>query len=147
MDVITYPCWDLSQSMLLKRSLVSKAPLFIKLDQLDLSIYLRSVKTVCCLPGCSAITKFCDMRGGETLTQEVILRHDDIIKWKHFPRYWPYVKGNSPVTGEFPAQRPVARSFIVFFDLHPNKRLSKQPWIWWFETPLRPLWRHCNDNA
>ena len=30
--------------------------------------------------------------------------------------------GNSPVTGEFPAQRPVTRSFDVFFDL----RLSKQ---------------------
>ena len=33
---------------------------------------------------------------------------------------------NSPVTGEFPAQRPVTRSFDVFFDLHMNKRLSKQ---------------------
>ena len=27
---------------------------------------------------------------------------------------------------EFPAQRPVTRSFDIFFDLHPNKRLSKQ---------------------
>ena len=33
--------------------------------------------------------------------------------------------GNSPVPGEFPAQRPVMRSFDVFFDLRPNKRLSK----------------------
>ena len=31
----------------------------------------------------------------------------------------------SPVTGEFPTQRPVMRSF-VFFDLLLNKRLSKQ---------------------
>ena len=38
--------------------------------------------------------------------------------------------GNSPVPGEFPAQRPVTRSFDVFFDLHPNKRLSKQWWGW-----------------
>ena len=36
--------------------------------------------------------------------------------------------GNSPVTGEFPAQRPVTRSFDVFFDPRPNKRLSKQSW-------------------
>ena len=50
--------------------------------------------------------------------------------------------GNSPVTGEFPAQRPVTRSFDVFFDLRLNKRLSKQ---WWFETPSRSLWRHCNE--
>ena len=34
--------------------------------------------------------------------------------------------GNSPVTGEFPSQRSVARSFDVFFDLALNKRLSKQ---------------------
>ena len=52
--------------------------------------------------------------------------------------------GNSPVTGEFPAQRPVTRSFDVFFDLSLNKRLSKQPCDWWFETPSRPLWRHSN---
>ena len=53
--------------------------------------------------------------------------------------------GNSPVTGEFPAQRPVTRSFDVFFDLRQNKRLSKQSWGRWFETPLRSLWRHCHD--
>ena len=35
--------------------------------------------------------------------------------------------GNSPVTGEFPSQRPVTRSFDVFFDLCLNKQLSKQP--------------------
>ena len=52
--------------------------------------------------------------------------------------------GNSPVTGEFPVQRPVTRSFDIFFDLYMNKRLSKQSWGWWFETPSHPLWRHCN---
>ena len=52
--------------------------------------------------------------------------------------------GNSPVTGEFPSHRPVTRSFDVSFDLHLNKWLSKQSWGWWFETPLRSLWRHCN---
>ena len=54
--------------------------------------------------------------------------------------------GNSPVSGEFPAQRPVTLSFDVFFDLRLNKRLSKQPWGWWFETPSSPLWRHCNEH-
>ena len=52
--------------------------------------------------------------------------------------------GNSPVPGEFPAQRPVTRSFDVFFDLRLNKRLSKQSWGWWFEMLSRPLWRHSN---
>ena len=46
--------------------------------------------------------------------------------------------------GEFPAQRPVTRSFDVFFDLRLNKRLSKQSWGWWFETPSWSLWRHRN---
>ena len=52
--------------------------------------------------------------------------------------------GNSPVPGEFPTQRPVTRSFDVFFDLRQNKQLSKQSWGWWFETLSRPLWRHRN---
>ena len=46
--------------------------------------------------------------------------------------------------GEFLTQRPVTRSFDVFFDLRLNKRLSKQPWGWWFETPSWSLSRHCN---
>ena len=45
---------------------------------------------------------------------------------------------------EFHTQRPVTRSFDVFFDLRLNKRLSKQSWGWWFETLLLPLWRHRN---
>ena len=52
--------------------------------------------------------------------------------------------GNSPVTDEFPAQRPVTRSFDVFFDLRLNKRLSKQLGGWWYQTPSHPLWRHRN---
>ena len=48
--------------------------------------------------------------------------------------------------GEFPTQRPVTQSFDVFFDLRLNKRLSKQPWGWWFETPSCSLWRRCNAS-
>ena len=52
--------------------------------------------------------------------------------------------GNSSVTGEFSSQRPVTRSFGVFFDLDLNKRLSKQSKRWGFETPSCSLWRHRN---
>ena len=45
--------------------------------------------------------------------------------------------GNSPDTGELPAQRPVTRSFDVFFYLRLIMRLSKQSWGWWFETSSR----------
>ena len=68
--------------------------------------------------------------------------------WRHqmetFPALLAIYAGNSLVAGEFPTQRPVTRSFDVFFDPRLNKRLSKQSWGWWFETPSRPLWRHRN---
>ena len=68
--------------------------------------------------------------------------------WRHqmkkFSALLAFCTGNSPVPGEFPTQRPVTRSFEVFFDLRPNKRLSKQSWGWWYETPLSSLWRHRN---
>ena len=44
-------------------------------------------------------------------------------------------EGNPPATGGFLSQKPVTWSFDVFFDLHLNKRLSKQS---------RSLGRHRN---
>ena len=48
--------------------------------------------------------------------------------WRHqmetFSALLAICAGNSPVPGEFPAQRPVTLSFEVFFDLHLNQRLS-----------------------
>ena len=71
-------------------------------------------------------------------------------RWRHemetFSALLAICAGNSPVPGEFPSQRPVTRSFDVFFDLRLNKRLSKQWWGWWFETPSCPLWRHRNGK-
>ena len=68
--------------------------------------------------------------------------------WRHqmetFSALLALCAGNSPVTGEFPSQMPVTRSFDVFFDLRSNKRLSKQSWVWWSETTSRSLWRRCN---
>ena len=54
---------------------------------------------------------------------------DDVIKWKHFPRYGPFVRG-----------------IHWGLDLRPNKWLSKQLRGWWFETQSCPLWRHRNDD-
>ena len=55
-----------------------------------------------------------------------------------------YCAGNSPLTGEFPSQKPVTWSFDVFFDLHQNKRLSK-PWRRrWLETSSCSWRCHCN---
>ena len=70
--------------------------------------------------------------------------------WRHqmetFSALLAICAGNSPVPGEFPAQRPVTRSFDVFFHLRLNKHLNKQSWGWWFETVPPPLWRHSNGN-
>ena len=65
--------------------------------------------------------------------------HDDVIKWKHFPRYWPFVRG---------IHRTKASDveFWCFLWSALNKRLSKQPWAWWFKTPSWSLWRHRNAN-
>ena len=91
----------------------------------------------------------------------VVVSNDDLAPEHRQPSRWQYVfvaviswwchqmetfsallaicAGNSPGT-----QGQVTRSFNVFFDLRPNKRLIKQSWGWWFERISRPLWRHCN---
>ena len=70
--------------------------------------------------------------------------------WRHqmetFSALLALCAWNSPVTGEFPSQRPVTWSFDVFFDLGQNKRLSKQSWGWWFEMPSCSLLSHCNAH-
>ena len=71
--------------------------------------------------------------------------------WRHlmetFSALLDLYAGSSPVTFNtgIPTQRPVTRSFDVFYDLHLNKRLNKQSWGWWYETPSCSLWRHCNQ--
>ena len=62
--------------------------------------------------------------------------HDDIIKWNGF-------RVTGPLWGEstgFPSQR----ASNAGFDVSLNKRLNKQTWRRWFETPSCPLLRHCN---
>ena len=95
-----------------------------------------------------------------TLPFNVCVHRDDLCvsscvrhlipRWRHqmetFSALLVLCARNSPVTGEFPTQRPVTRSLDDFFHLRLNKRLSKQSWGWWFKTPSRSLWRHCNDT-
>ena len=69
--------------------------------------------------------------------------HDAVIKWRHFPCYWPFVRGihrspvNSPHKGQW-------RGVLMFSLICVCKPLSKQWWGWWFEMRSRPLWRHRN---
>ena len=63
-------------------------------------------------------------------TKSGLLYWELISWWRHqmktFSALLAICAGNSPIPGQFPAQRPVTRSFDVYFDLRPNKRLSKQ---------------------
>ena len=80
-------------------------------------------------------------------TRTMYSLHDDVIKWRHFPRYWPFVRGihrspvNSPHKGQW--HRALMFSLICVW----NKRLNKQSWGWWFETPSCSLWRHRNETT
>ena len=57
---------------------------------------------------------------------------DDVIKWKHFLRYWP-------LWGEFNGL-----SLDAFINMRLNKQLGKQLRRRLFETPSHPLWHHSN---
>ena len=74
--------------------------------------------------------------------------YNSLSWWRHqmktFSALLAFCAVNSPVPAEVLAQRPVTRSFDVFFDLRLNKRLSKQSRSWLFETLSSPLWRHSN---
>ena len=71
--------------------------------------------------------------------------HDDVIKWEHFPHYWPFVWGihrslvNSPHKGQL-------RGALMFSLICAWINGYKQSWGWWFETPSCLLWRHCNGK-
>ena len=65
----------------------------------------------------------------------VFMNRDVLLTRYHHRAWWRH---------QMETQRPVTRSFDVFFDMRLNKRLSKQSCGWWFETQSRPLWRHSN---
>ena len=61
--------------------------------------------------------------------------HEDISEKKKNSTLLALCEGNPPVTGCFPSQNPVTRSFNVFLDLRQSKRLNKQSRRHGFETP------------
>ena len=71
-----------------------------------------------------------------------IISHDDVIKWKHFPHYWPFVWGIHRSTVNSPHKGQWCEALMHAL----NKRLSKQLGGWWFEMPWRLLLHHCNGS-
>ena len=80
-----------------------------------------------------------------TICQSVCCSHLMSLSNGNISRVTGPLCGEFTGPGEYPTQRPVTRSFVVFFDLRLNKQLSKQPWGWWFDTPSVSLWHQCND--
>ena len=69
------------------------------------------------------------------------LFHDDVIKWKHFPRYWSLCE-------EFTGHRwiPLTKAIDAELWCFLCTRLSQQSRRRWFETLLRSFRRYCNAN-
>ena len=107
--------------------------------QKEIHIYFHSWKCTC---------RWLSTIGATSSLGTVMTKLRSQTWWHHqmetFSMLLALCAGNSQVTGEFTAQRPVTRSFDVFLDAPSNKQLSKQSWGWWFETQPCSLWHHCN---
>ena len=135
MFIILLVCWSINCSSLVQCSCIALEAFGpISRDYFSVKIRPRTYSVWCC------------SKRHEML---FYIRQADSTWWRHQKEIYSALlaicAGNSPVPGEFQAQRPVTRSFDVFFDLRLNKRLSKQSLGLWFETLSCPLWRLCND--
>ena len=71
----------------------------------------------------------------------IFVIHDDVIEWKHFPRYWPFVRGihrppvNSPHKGQW-------RGDLMFFSIYAWMNGWVNRLVIWDVIAL--IWRHCN---
>ena len=90
--------------------------------------YFTLIMVISCI--CVVIEGFCIMASSNGNTSALLA----------------FCAGNSLVTAEFPAQRPVTWRFDALFDLRLNQQLCKQWRRRWFETASRSLWRHCNAS-
>ena len=78
------------------------------------------------------------------ISSQTICEHDDVIKWKHFPRSWPFVRGihRSPVDSPHKGQWRGALMFSLICAWINGQVNNREAGL--FETPSRPRWRHCN---
>ena len=68
---------------------------------------------------------------------QMVMCHDNVMKWEHFPRYWPFVRGNHQSPGDSPdkGQRCGALMFPM---------MCAQTSVWANTRCASSLWRHCN---
>ena len=124
------------------------SPVFILNKVLNKLEWLETPQSAYAWCHCNVIThlislSYCSGMGVTKTTPSVLSSEEQEKSWWHHK-----METFSVLLANFAgdSQRPVTRSYDVFFYLRLNKRLSKQSWGWWFETLSRPLWRHCNVN-
>ena len=72
-----------------------------------------------------------------------VSKHYEVIKWKCFPRYWPFVQGihrppvNSPHRGQWRG------TLMNCARTNGWETIVRR----WFETPSRPFWRHGVESS
>ena len=72
------------------------------------------------------------------------LCHDDVIKWKHFLRYWPFVHGIHRSLVKSPHKGQWCGALMFSLICTWINSWVKQWSDWWFEMPSHPLWHQCN---
>ena len=81
-------------------------------------------------------------------------KHDDVIKWKHFPRYWPFVRGihQSPVNSSHKGQWRGALMFsliCVWINGWVNNCEAgdfRRHLVHYDVTIMKLMWYHCIIN-
>ena len=145
-----YVAFTISDRCIIASPLLLKAPWSLKYRHYFSSSVFALVKNELKLTHSPCICRWfgnlalCQTAAKQTPRQK--LMHS---RWRRqmeaFPRYWPFERGihRSPVNSPHKGQWCGVLMFSLIF-LSLNKRLSKQSRRRWFETPLRPLWRHSN---
>ena len=128
MDLITYPCW--SSYRLSLRHWIHQLLSQNNLQKVNINTFKDIITSL--VNNGNAKVRFdliCLVDVNQIYPRSICMNHFTPW-WRHemetFSALLAICAGNSPVTGEFPAQKPVTRSFDVLFDLRLNKRLGKQ---------------------
>ena len=110
-----------------------------KISIIDMSFNITNLRSQLHLSGANESTVML-----EDIIDDVYLTHDNVIKWKHFLRYWPFVRGihqtpvDSPHKGQWRGGALMFSLICAWTNDWANNRGR------WYETRSCSLWRQCN---
>ena len=95
-------------------------------------------------PGLSIHAHHTELQYSLSPSHSIEVYNDDVIKWKQFPCYWPFVREihRSLVNSPHKSQWHGALMFSLICAWINS--WVKQWWGCWFEMPSHPLWHHYN---